>query len=228
MKKDFIVNLAHELRTPMTAIQGFTEAMLASPEQDYTRYLKIILNHSQRLNHLIGALEQLIQLESTAQLELQNINLSTFFDNISLILEPEIQEKGLNLEINLDPAIPRLVCDPFRLEQVFINLVQNSLRYTDKGYISIKSRKEENKVIFEVSDTGTGIAPEHLDRIFERFYVADPSRSRSRNGTGLGLAIVKHIVLLHHGEITVSSTLGEGTTFKITLPQINLESDNEF
>jgi two-component system phosphate regulon sensor histidine kinase PhoR len=106
--------------------------------------------------------------------------------------------------------------------------VQNSLRYTDKGYISIKSRKEENKVIFEVSDTGTGIAPEHLDRIFERFYVADPSRSRSRNGTGLGLAIVKHIVLLHHGEITVSSTLGEGTTFKITLPQINLESDNEF
>ena len=228
MKKDFIVNLAHELRTPMTAIQGFTEAMLASPEQDYTRYLKIILNHSQRLNHLIGDLEQLIQLESTAQLELQNINLSTFFDNISLILEPEIQEKGLNLEINLDPAIPRLVCDPFRLEQVFINLVQNSLRYTDKGYISIKSRKEENKVIFEVSDTGTGIAPEHLDRIFERFYVADPSRSRSRNGTGLGLAIVKHIVLLHHGEITVSSTLGEGTTFIITLPQINLEFDNEF
>ena len=227
IKKDFIVNLAHELRTPMTAIQGFAEAMLTSPEQDNTRYLKIILNHSQRLNHLIGDLEQLIQLESTAQLELQDINLSTFFDNIKLILEPEIQEKELTLEIELDPAIPRLVCDPFRLEQVFINLVQNSLRYTDKGTISIKSRKEGNKVIFEVSDTGTGIAPEHLDRIFERFYVADPSRTRSRNGTGLGLAIVKHIILLHHGDITVSSKLGEGTTFKITLPQKTLESGNE-
>ncbi|MCB5245273.1 MAG: HAMP domain-containing protein [Candidatus Cloacimonetes bacterium] len=228
MKKDFIVNLAHELRTPMTAIQGFTEAMLSSPEQNHTRYLKIILNHSQRLNHLIGDLEQLIQLESTAQLELQDINLTTFFDNIRLILEPEIQEKKLNLEINLDPAIPRLVCDPFRLEQVFINLVQNSLRYTDKGTILIKSQKEGNKVIFEVSDTGTGIAPEHLSRIFERFYVADPSRSRSRNGTGLGLAIVKHIILLHHGDITVTSKLGEGTTFKLTLPQKNSGLKNEY
>jgi two-component system phosphate regulon sensor histidine kinase PhoR len=106
--------------------------------------------------------------------------------------------------------------------------VQNSLRYTDKGTILIKSQKEGNKVIFEVSDTGTGIAPEHLSRIFERFYVADPSRSRSRNGTGLGLAIVKHIILLHHGDITVTSKLGEGTTFKLTLPQKNSGLKNEY
>ncbi|MFO8144255.1 MAG: ATP-binding protein [Candidatus Syntrophosphaera sp.] len=218
MKKDFIINLAHELRTPLTAIKGYTEAMQDSSGMDHTRYLKIISKHVERLIHLIRDLEQLIRLESAADLETKDINLETFFDNIRLILEPEIEGKDLFLKIELDPSCPRLVCDPFKFEQVFINLVQNSLRYTEKGGITIRSKRGDDSVSFEVLDTGRGIGPEHLPRIFERFYVADPSRNKSQSGTGLGLAITKHIVLLHRGTISVESKTGEGTVFRIDMP----------
>jgi two-component system, OmpR family, phosphate regulon sensor histidine kinase PhoR len=218
MKKDFIVNLAHELRTPLTAIRGFTEAMLQDPEKDKVRPLKIIHNHTLRLIHLISDLEQLIRLESSGHLERQEINLETFFDNIQMVLRQEVEEKGLFLEFDLDPEAGRLVCDPFRLEQVFINLVQNSLRYTETGGITISSKAEGEVLHFSVEDTGKGIGEEHLSRIFERFYVADPSRNKSKSGTGLGLAIVKHIVLLHRGQISVESVPGKGTAFHILLP----------
>lgn len=218
MKKDFIVNLAHELRTPLTAIRGFTEAMQSSPGLDHSRYLSIIRGHTLRLIHLIRDLEQLIRLESGAPLETQDINLETFLANIRQILEPDCADKGLRLDLNLNPDLPRLTCDPFKLEQVFLNLVQNSLRYTDAGGISISASQGENSVRFKVADTGRGIAAEHLPRIFERFYVADPSRNKRESGTGLGLAIVKHIVMLHRGEVTVESTPGQGTVFTLELP----------
>ena len=218
MKKDFIVNLAHELRTPLTAISGFAEAMEDSIDETHRNYLKIIQNHTQRLIHLISDLEQLIRLESIKELECQDINLATFFQNIALILTPMVEEKGLYLKMELDENLPRLICDPFKLEQVFINLVQNSLRYTTQGGITIRSILVANEALFEVSDTGIGIDNIHLPRIFERFYVADSARNKSQSGTGLGLAIVKHIVQLHHGSITVKSELGIGTVFSILLP----------
>ncbi len=218
MKKDFVVNLAHELRTPLTAIKGFTDAMQDKSTENNLRYLKIIQNHTDRLIHLISDLEQLIRLERIAEIERQEINLNTFFENVQMVLSPHVEEKGLSLSIQLDQRLPRLHCDPFKLEQVFLNLVQNSLRYTEKGEISIKSRALDNEVLFEVCDTGKGIDAHHLPRIFERFYVADSSRNRSQSGTGLGLAIVKHIVMLHNGRIDVSSELGKGTCFMIYLP----------
>ncbi|MDY0219216.1 MAG: ATP-binding protein [Candidatus Cloacimonas acidaminovorans] len=218
MKKDFIVNLAHELRTPLTAISGFAEAMEDNINETNTRYLKIIQNHTQRLIHLISDLEQLIRLERTAAIELQVINLATFFANIAFILSPMVEEKGLYLKIELDEDLPYLTCDPFKLEQVFINLVQNSLRYTITGGITIRSQKLKNEALFEVCDTGTGIDNIHLPRIFERFYVADPARNKTQSGTGLGLAIVKHIVQLHQGNITVQSELGKGSVFSVFLP----------
>ena len=226
MKKDFIVNLAHELRTPLTAIKGFTEAMQDTPGQDHTRHQKIILSHTNRLIHLIRDLEQLIRLESISRLEASQIELKPFFANLSLILEPDIQAKGLSLSVELEEGLERMVCDPFRFEQIFINLVQNSLRYTDTGGITIHVGKEGENTVFTISDTGRGIQNEHLDRIFERFYVADNSRNRDFSGTGLGLAIVKHIVVLHHGEISVSSEMGRGTTFKISIPPL-AERKNE-
>lgn len=218
MKKDFIVNLAHELRTPLTAIRGFADAMRSAPGADHTRYLTIIQGHTLRLIHLVRDLEQLIRLESVAQMDKQDINLETFFANIRLILEPDCVEKRLTLDIVLTPNLPRLGCDPFKLEQVFINLVQNSLRYTETGGIRISAEAAAHAIRFQVSDTGRGIAPEHLPRIFERFYVADPSRNKRESGTGLGLAIVKHIVMLHRGEVSVQSTPGQGTTFTLELP----------
>ncbi len=218
MKKDFVVNLAHELRTPLTAIKGFTEAMQDNPNADSERYLKIIGNHTDRLIHLISDLEQLIRLERTSEISMQEISLNTFFDNLQMILAPHIEAKGLKFNLILEENLPRFACDPFKLEQVFINLVQNSLRYTDSGSINIHCQAVNNDVTFKVSDTGIGIDPSHLPRIFERFYVADPSRNRLNSGTGLGLAIVKHIVILHNGKIEVSSEPGMGTSFSIRLP----------
>ncbi|MDD4309107.1 MAG: ATP-binding protein [Candidatus Cloacimonetes bacterium] len=221
MKKDFIANLAHELRTPLTAIKGFADAMQEKVHDENRRYLRIIQNHTRRLIHLISDLELLIKLERTSLIEKQEINLKTFFENIQLILEPHIEEKGLTLTIELDAQIPRLECDPFKLEQVFINLVQNSLRYTEKGGISIRSIALEDELLFEVCDTGKGMESIHLPRIFERFYVADPSRNRNNSGTGLGLAIVKHIVQLHQGKIGVQSEIDKGTCFQIYLPALS-------
>ena len=218
MKKDFIVNLAHELRTPLTAISGFAEAMEESINETNKRYLQIIENHTKRLIHLICDLEQLIRLERSDLIELQEINLTTFLNNISLILTPIVEEKELYLKLELDENLPRLICDPFKLEQVFINLVQNSLHYTTKGGITIKSKLMQKEALLEVSDTGKGIDNVHLPRIFERFYVADPARNKTKSGTGLGLAIVKHIIQLHKGRIYVQSELGQGTTFSIYLP----------
>jgi len=223
MKRDFVVNLAHELRTPLTAIKGFTEAMQDNCLAENSRYLKIIQNHTQRLIHLIADLEQLIRLERTSGIEKQEISLETFFENLKLILSPEVEDKGLSFDIELDKRLPRLSCDPFKLEQVFINLVQNSLRYTDKGGITIRSSVSDHRISFEVSDTGKGIEARHLSRIFERFYVADSARNRSRSGTGLGLAIVKHIVLLHNGSIEVRSEPGKGTSFFIHFPTDQLQ-----
>ena len=218
MKKDFVVNLAHELRTPLTAIKGFTEAMQEKPNQDNSRYLKIINNHTMRLIHLISDLEHLIRLEQTSGLEKQDIDLSTFFENIRLIVTPSIEEKALTLFINLDERLPRITCDPFKLEQVFINLVENSLRYTSKGGISISSTALDNEVLLEFSDTGTGIESNHLPRIFERFYRVDPGRAREEGGTGLGLSIVKHLVEAHGGRVKAESEVGVGSSITAFFP----------
>jgi two-component system phosphate regulon sensor histidine kinase PhoR len=149
--------------------------------------------------------------------------LSPFFENLELILNPMVQDRNLALILTLSPDLPRFSCDPFKLEQVFINLVQNSLRYTDQGGITIKCSVDENQLLIEVADTGKGIEPLHLPRIFERFYVADPARNRQQSGTGLGLTIVKHIVLIHNGTIEAFSNPGEGTSFRISLPLQNPE-----
>ena len=218
MKKDFVANLAHELRTPLTAIKGFSDAMMANSLPENKRFLNIIRNHTQRLIHLISDLEQLIRLEQSPVLEKTNINLGTFFDNLQQILSPQVEAKGLELSIALDERIIRISCDPFKLEQIFINLVENSLRYTDQGEISISSHADSGELLFRVQDTGRGIEAIHLPRIFERFYVADPARNKSLSGTGLGLAIVKHIVLLHSGRIEVESEPGKGCCFSIWLP----------
>lgn len=218
MKKDFVVNLAHELRTPLTAIKGFSEALAETATGDDARYVGIIRNHTLRLIRLISDLEDLIRLENAAPLALQQIDTAAFFANLRMLLQPLVQEKGLTLDIEGLDACPQLWADPFKLEQVFINLVENSVRYTETGGIRINIRDGGPLVTIDVADTGAGIAEQHLKRIFERFYVADPSRNRGKSGTGLGLAIVKHIIQMHHGSISVSSQPGMGCTFHIMLP----------
>lgn len=136
------------------------------------------------------------------------------------IFENKIKEKGLQLIVDIKTEDTNIFGDEFKIEQVLINLIDNAINYTDKGFIKISFyRDEKNNAIFEIEDSGIGIPKEHLNRIFERFYVVNKSRSRKTGGTGLGLSIVKHIVSLHNGKIEVDSEVGRGTTFKITLPQ---------
>jgi two-component system phosphate regulon sensor histidine kinase PhoR len=167
---------------------------------------------------LIQDLQNIIRLENSSSIDIQLINLNTFFENISMIVQPLLEEKGLQITLDIDPQLTHFSADPFKFEQIFINLVENSLRYADSGEITIRTLASPNTLTIEVCDQGSGIAAEHLPRIFERFYVADPSRNRSNGGTGLGLAIVKHIVLLHLGTIEVDSELGKGTCFRMHFP----------
>lgn len=221
MKKDFMINLAHELRTPLTAIKGFSEALSENPEEDSQRYLKIIRNHTERLINLVSDLQTLASLERMPELNLQPLNLLTFFSNIKALYHHTLEERKLYLNLEYSDYLPKLTADPFKLEQIFINLIDNALRYTEQGGITIRIAQEDSFFKIEVCDTGRGIEPEHRSRIFERFYVADPSRNRAQSGTGLGLAIVKHAVMLHHGSIQVQSETGKGTCFTMLFPLLS-------
>jgi len=220
MKKDFVVNVSHELRTPLTAIKGFVETLLEEESQGASRrYLEIIGRHTDRLIHITKDLMALARLEREEQPDLQPLNLRELLDQVLLLYEEKLRAKQLYLRLDLSDGMPALRADPVMLEQLFINLLDNALKYTEQGGITILARRDGEHAEIKVSDTGIGIPPGHLPRIFERFYVVDKSRSRTLGGTGLGLSIVKHIVLLHGGTIDAASTPGQGSTFIIRLPQ---------
>jgi two-component system phosphate regulon sensor histidine kinase PhoR len=222
IKKDFISNVSHELRTPLTAIKGFVETILETAKDENKRYLEIIRRQTDRLINIVKDLLKLSELEDTGEgkigISLSKVNLKEIVSNVLTIYEKEIKTKGLKSVLKIEKNVPKIKGDAFKLEQLFINLIENAIKYTEEGEIKITAKKEGKSVVIEVSDTGIGIARKHLPRIFERFYVVDKSRSRALGGTGLGLSIVKHIVQLHNGEISVESTLGKGTKFIIVLP----------
>ena len=221
-KKDFISNVSHELRTPLTAIKGFIETLLETAKDENKRYLKIIERQTDRLINIVKDLLKLSELEDIGEGKIEisssKVDLKKLINGVFSIYEKEIKNKGLKSVVKIDKNVPKIKADPFKLEQLFINLIENAIKYTEKGEIRITAKKEDKSVVIEVSDTGTGIARKHLSRIFERFYVVDKSRSKELGGTGLGLSIVKHIVQLHNGEINIESTIGKGTKFTIALP----------
>ncbi len=222
IKKDFISNVSHELRTPLTAIKGFIETLLETAKDENKRYLQIIERQTDRLINIVKDLLKLSELEDIGEGKIEisysKVDLKNIIDSVFSIYEKEIKNKGLKSVVKIDKNVPKIKADPFKLEQLFINLIENAIKYTEKGEIRITAKKEDKSVAIEVSDTGIGIARKHLSRIFERFYVVDKSRSKELGGTGLGLSIVKHIVQLHNGEINIESTLGKGTKFIIALP----------
>lgn len=219
IKKDFVVNVSHELRTPLTAIKGYMETLEESIDVENKRYVEIALRHTDRLIKIVKDLLALSELEeSSFKLELEEVDLEKILSDILIIYENDIKDKELKLVFEYDKKLPTIKGDSYKLEQMFINLLENAIKYTDEGEIKITVKSEDKMVKIELSDTGIGIPEGHIHRIFERFYVVNKSHSRKLGGTGLGLSIVKHIVLLHNGTINVESTQGEGTTFIITLP----------
>ena len=222
IKKDFVVNVSHELRTPLTAIKGFVETIEDDIDDKNRGYLTIIRRNTDRLINIVADLLLLSELEEKgAALSLEACDLKIMLEQMRKIFEPRLKEKGLSLTIRADQALPDVMADAFKLEQVFVNLIDNAIKYTEKGGITVSLLQRNGHVLIEIQDTGIGIPREHLSRIFERFYVVDASRSKQLGGTGLGLSIVKHIILLHSGTIDVESTPGKGAKFIITLP-INL------
>jgi two-component system phosphate regulon sensor histidine kinase PhoR len=216
VKKDLVVNVSHELRTPLTAIKGFTETLLDEADPKSMEYLEIIKRHTDRLIAMVNDLLTLSELEEKPQLVIEDVNLQELITNVLAIYDPRIRAKGLGLTAGISPIT--IKGDPFKLEQLLTNLIDNALKYTDKGQISVDTQVREGNAIITVKDTGIGIPREDLGRIFERFYVVDKSRSRSMGGTGLGLSIAKHIATLHTGSIEVASTPYTGSTFTVIIP----------
>jgi two-component system phosphate regulon sensor histidine kinase PhoR len=220
IKTDFVLNVSHELRTPLTSIKGFIETIeTGTLDDENRRYVGIIRRNTDRLINIINDLLSLSKMEEKGiKLQLETVNLKDIIEQALVVFEQQIQSKGFFVHLIIDPDLPPVQGDPFKLEQVFINLIDNAIKYTEKGGITIEMKFQNKQIVITLQDTGAGIPPEHLSRIFERFYVVDKSRSKKLGGTGLGLSIVKHVILLHNGMIKAESTLGHGTTFIITLP----------
>jgi two-component system, OmpR family, phosphate regulon sensor histidine kinase PhoR len=220
IKTDFVLNVSHELRTPLTSIKGFIETIeTRALDEENKRYVGIVKRNTERLINIINDLLSLTEMEEKGtKLQLETVNLKDIIEHALIVFEQQIQSKDFHISLSIEPNLPTVQGDPFKLEQVFINLIDNAMKYTEKGGITIEMKSQDKKIVITLQDTGPGISPEHLSRIFERFYVVDKSRSKKLGGTGLGLSIVKHVILLHNGTIKAESTLGRGTTFIITLP----------
>lgn len=220
MRQEFISNVSHEIQSPLTSIRGFAQALSSnhlSPEER-SRYLSIIVLESTRLSKLTENLLELTRLDSEhVKFEPHPYRLDKQIQNVILACEPQWQGKSLTLDADLHEAT--LTADEDLLSEVWMNLLYNSIKFTgDGGSISVELQPLGEQVQFKITDNGLGIAEADQARVFERFYKADAARDRSKGGSGLGLSIVKKIVDLHHGEITVQSELGKGTTFTVTLP----------
>ncbi len=220
LKKDFIANVSHELKTPLTAIKGFIETMEGDIGEENEYYLSIIKRQTDRLINIVQDLLLLAKVEHiNSDINIQDVNIEEITNNTLRILDSKIKEKNLEVIKNLSEDTKIIKADAFMIEQVFINLIDNSIKYTDRGSISINSYISDSRIVIEFADTGIGMPEDKIERIFERFFTIDKSRSKNLSGTGLGLSIVKHIVQTHNGSISVDSAIGRGTKFKVILPQ---------
>jgi len=218
MRRDFVSNVSHELRTPLTAIKGFVETLEDDAALHHNRYLEIIRRHTDRLIAIVQDLLTLSALEQRSEVQREPTDLHALASNVVKMFEPRLRGKNLACHVEAEPDLPLIMLDRFRFDQVLVNLIDNAINYTEQGGITIRIARAGDNVRLSVQDTGLGIPPEHLSRIFERFYTVDKSRARKYGGTGLGLSIVKHIVMLHGGTISVASEVNHGTTFTIELP----------
>ncbi|HEY3196971.1 MAG TPA: ATP-binding protein [Nitrospirales bacterium] len=228
VRKDFVANVSHELRTPLTAIKGYVEALRDDPKVDLQqrqRFLEIIETHADRLNLIITDLLLLSKIESgQIPMKQEPVELAPLFDRTLALLSHHIHRKQHKIVLNVSRLQGRLLGDEERLGQVFFNLLDNAIKYTpDQGTITIGAAEKEATIEITIEDTGIGIPPKDLPRIFERFYRVDKARSRELGGTGLGLAIVKHLVEAHRGTVLVESS-GKGSRFMIAFP-IALDTD---
>lgn len=224
VRRDFVANVSHELKTPITSIKGYIETLLDGAFRnldDAERFLQIVAKQSNRLNAIIEDLLQLSRIEQGAEKGEISLEMTALRGLLAAaIASCETQAKAKNIEVSLScPVDLAARINPPLLEQAVVNLIGNAVKYCPTGSkVDLQAIRSSESVVIMVRDNGPGIAAEHLPRLFERFYRVDKSRSRAEGGTGLGLAITKHIVLAHGGVVAVESKIGEGSTFTISLP----------
>lgn len=222
MRRDFVANVSHELRTPVTVIKGYTETLLADlpsmAPQQADRFIRIIHTHSERLATLIHDLLTLSQTESGESTpETRPTDPVDALAHACPLVEGKALDKGIELKCDIK-GIPPVMADQARLEQVFINLLENAVKYTpERGKVEVSAAASGDWIRIDVRDTGIGIPEKELPRIFERFYRVDAARTRDEGGTGLGLSIVKHLVQAMGGSVSVESAPGKGSVFSVTL-----------
>lgn len=226
-QNEFVANAAHEIRTPLTAIYGFAETLLDDDFQEPSisrQCIRSIYEEAGRLRRLVNDLLQLARLERRdyrSQLVLERIDAGRLPAQIGQRLQAQLAAKQLHFKTAAPPQPAFIKADPILVDQMLANLVENAIHYTPEGgEISLTCQATGKEVCFMISDNGDGIAPEHLPFIFDRFYRADKTRSRSSGGSGIGLSLVRFFVELFNGRITVASELQQGTTFTIILPQL--------
>ncbi|MCX5919077.1 MAG: phosphate regulon sensor histidine kinase PhoR [Deltaproteobacteria bacterium] len=224
VRQDFVANVSHELRTPLTAIKGYVEALRDGGLQDPVQaeqFLRVIQRHSERMDKIVSDLLLLSELESADRvLQRETVHLPELIRTALETLRPLAEGKKQNLRVEPLEGLPTLRADSQKIHQVLINLLHNAISYTpEEGSITVGATPVPDGAEVSVTDTGIGIPPEDLSRIFERFYRVDKGRSRELGGTGLGLSIVKHIVEAHGGHVRVESKPGKGSRFTFFLPR---------
>lgn len=219
-RRDMIADIAHELRTPLTVVQGNLEALMDGVYDLTQENVSAVHKQTVILTRLVADLRDLALAESgQLQLEQKTISLADVISQVSEGLEVQAREKGVTMKFETAENLPKIQADEQRITQVLFNLISNALRHTPVGgTITTSAELREGRMLVSVRDTGAGIAPEELPRVFERFYRADHSRTRSTGGSGLGLTIAKQIVEAHDGQIWAQSWLGAGSTFAFSLP----------
>jgi two-component system phosphate regulon sensor histidine kinase PhoR len=235
LRSEFVANVSHELRTPITAIKGYVETLLQVGTDDPARarkFLEVVQRNTLRLSNLVEDLLALASLEQTTgvdghHLELVAVSASEILNEALLLLGPTAEAKSIRLQTAGDLRL-RMLANRTLLEQAIVNLLSNAIRYSpEKTTVTLAAREVRGVCELSVQDEGPGIAGRHLERIFERFYRVDRSRSSAAGGTGLGLAIVKHIAQAHGGSVEVQSELGAGSRFALLIPIARSEAERE-
>jgi two-component system phosphate regulon sensor histidine kinase PhoR len=222
MRRDFVTNVSHELKTPLTAIRGFAETLRGSdvPPAQQKAYLDVILRHAERLARLIDDILELSRVEGRQQpLALTRVDVVRVATVLLRDLQPQFEARRIRAGV-APGAAGTAHADRRAVEQILSNLLDNASKYTEEGgRIEVRVFEAGDQVRIEVEDDGIGIPPGDLPRVFERFYRVDKARSRDLGGTGLGLAIVKHLAQAQQGEVSVRSTVGQGSIFSVVLPR---------
>ena len=221
IRRDFVANVSHELKTPLTAVSGYADTLLDDeiPLEQRRRFVETIRDNAGRMQRIVDDLLDLSRIESGSwQPRPRAVDISGVTRDVFAAVRDTADRKDVALVAEIPAAAAVVRVDPTALRQVLGNLVENAVRYTTSGSVTVRSRLGDGGTWIDVLDTGTGIAAEHLPRIFERFYRVDPARSREQGGTGLGLAIVRHLVDAHEGRVVAASVPGRGTTISVFFP----------